>query len=46
MPDQVISGINNLFGGLYGWLLRGKKNGWISSGVSKGTGAMINEGQL
>lgn len=24
----------------------GGKNGWISSGVSKGTGAMINEGQL
>lgn len=24
MPDQFISGINNLFGGLYGLLLRGK----------------------
>lgn len=24
MPDQVISGINNLFGGLYGLLLGGK----------------------
>lgn len=24
MPDQVVSGINNSFGGLYGFLLRGK----------------------
>lgn len=25
MPDQVSSGINNLFGGLHGLLLRGKR---------------------
>ena len=45
MPDQVSSGINNLFGGLHGLLLRGK-GGWIGSGMSKGTGAMINGHQL